>query len=60
MQGEPSSMIDWDLAVATAARMAGPGPDISRPDAEAVVAELREGATRSTSLVRDYTGLTAP
>jgi coenzyme F420 biosynthesis associated uncharacterized protein len=52
-------MIDWDLAVATASRLAGPGPDISRAQADAVVAELRAGANRSTGLVRDYTGLTA-
>ena len=32
---------------------------ISRGEAEAVVAELRAGAHRSTSLVRDYTGLVA-
>jgi coenzyme F420 biosynthesis associated uncharacterized protein len=52
-------MIDWDLAVAAASRLAGPGPVITRPEADAVVAELREGANRSTGLVRDYTGLTA-
>src|SRR3978361_1388688 len=53
------SMIDWDLAVATASRLAGPGPTISRPDADAVVAELRAGADGSTALVRDFTGLQA-
>ncbi len=53
------AMIDWDLAVATASRVAGPGPLISRTDAEATVAELRAGANRSTSLVRDFTGLEA-
>jgi coenzyme F420 biosynthesis associated uncharacterized protein len=52
-------MIDWDLAVAAASRLAGPGPVITRPEADAVVAELREGANRSTGLVRDYTGLVA-
>jgi coenzyme F420 biosynthesis associated uncharacterized protein len=55
----PRTMIDWDLAVATATRLAGPGPDITREDADAVVAELRAGANRSTGLVREYTGLTA-
>jgi coenzyme F420 biosynthesis associated uncharacterized protein len=39
--------------------MAGPGPVISRPDADAAVAELRAGANRSTGLVRDFTGLEA-
>ena len=53
------TMIDWDLAVATASRMAGPGPAISRPQADAVVAELRAGADRSTPLVREFTGLVA-
>jgi len=55
-----STMIDWDLAVAAASRMAGPGPMISRADADAVVAELRAGAERSTPLVREFTGLVAP
>jgi coenzyme F420 biosynthesis associated uncharacterized protein len=54
-----STMIDWDLAVATASRMAGPGPVTSRPQADAAVAELRAGAARSTGLVRDFTGLEA-
>jgi len=53
------SMIDWDLAVAAASRMAGPGPSIGRAEAEAVVAELKAGADRSTALVRDFTGLAA-
>jgi len=55
----PRTMIDWDLAVATASRLAGPGPQIGRADAEATVAELRADAERSTGLVRDYTGLVA-
>src|SRR6476661_3307920 len=52
-------MIDWDLAVSVAARLAGPGPVVSRDEADEVVAELKQGAARSTPLVRDYTGLTA-
>ena len=59
MAGNRSTMIDWDLAVTAASKMSGPGPMISRGEAEAVVAELRAGAHRSTSLVRDYTGLVA-
>lgn len=55
-----STMIDWDLAVLTASKMSGPGPAVSREAAEAAVAELREGAARSTPLVRDFTGLVAP
>jgi coenzyme F420 biosynthesis associated uncharacterized protein len=56
---ERSTMIDWDFAVATASRLAGPGPSVSRAEADEVVAELREGAHSSTPLVRDYTGLVA-
>ena len=54
-----STMIDWDLAVLTASKMSGPGPMVSRAEADAVVTELREGAHRSTPLVREYTGLVA-
>src|SRR3954468_3892932 len=53
------TMVDWDLAVSAAARLAGPGPTITRPEAEAVVAELRADADRSTGLVREFTGLEA-
>src|SRR5262245_44665119 len=53
------TMIDWDLAVSTATRLAGPGPVITRPEADAVVAELRAGAEKSTPLVRDFSGLDA-
>ncbi|QNN54984.1 zinc-dependent metalloprotease [Nocardioides mesophilus] len=52
-------MIDWDLAVSAASRMAGPGPNISRAEAEDAVAELRGGAGLSTPLVREFTGLVA-
>lgn len=52
-------MIDWNLAVATASRLAGPGPVVSRSEADEVVAELRAGAERSTPLVREFTGLVA-
>ena len=52
-------MIDWDLAVATATRLAGQGPTVSKDEADEVVEELRAGADRSTPLVREFTGLTA-
>jgi coenzyme F420 biosynthesis associated uncharacterized protein len=52
-------MVDWRLAVSLGSRIAGDGPQISRIDADAVVAELRGGANRSTGLVRDFTGLVA-
>lgn len=53
-------MIDWDLAVLTASKMSGTAPAVSREQADAVVEELREGARRSTPLVRDFSGLAAP
>jgi coenzyme F420 biosynthesis associated uncharacterized protein len=52
-------MVDWDLAVSIGSRIAGEGPDITREDAVAAVAELRAHADRSTGLVRDFTGLVA-
>ncbi len=54
-----STMIDWDLAVTAASKMAGPGPTVPKAEADAVVAELRAGAERSTPLVREFTGLVA-
>jgi len=53
-------MVDWDFAVSVGARLAGEGPVVSRAEAADAVAELRDGATRSTGLVRDFTGLDAP
>lgn len=50
-------MIDWDLAVRLGSRLSGEGPRATRAEADAVVAELRAGARRSTPLVRDFTGL---
>ena len=48
------------LAVSLGSRLAGAGPEVSAAEAAAtVVAELRDGAERSTAYVRDYTGLDA-
>ena len=55
--GPAPEMVDWDLAVSLGSRLAGEGPTVSREEADAVVAELRAGAARSTPLVRDFTGL---
>jgi coenzyme F420 biosynthesis associated uncharacterized protein len=52
-------MVDWDFAVNLGAKVAGVGPDVSAEDAAAAVSELREGARRSTGLVREFTGLHA-
>jgi coenzyme F420 biosynthesis associated uncharacterized protein len=54
-----AEMIDWELAINVGSRFAGAGPEVSRDEAEAVVAELRDDAARSTALVREYTGLVA-
>ena len=48
-------MVDWKLAVATATRLVRPGPDISRDEARAVVAELRRHAKASEEHVRAFT-----
>ena len=54
-----TEMVDWALAVSLGSRLAGAGPEVSSDEAAATVAELREGATRSTAYVRDFTGLDA-
>ena len=54
-----TSMIDWDLAVSLATRLAGEGPQVSARQAASAVAELRADAERSTGLVRDFPGLEA-
>ncbi|GAA1981001.1 zinc-dependent metalloprotease [Kitasatospora viridis] len=52
-------MVDWNLAVATATRLARPGPAVSREEAAAVVAELREHARAAEGAVREYTRMVA-
>ncbi|MEV7893254.1 zinc-dependent metalloprotease [Streptomyces cyaneofuscatus] len=50
-----AEMVDWNLAVATATRLVRPGPEISREEARAVVAELRRQAKASEEHVRAFT-----
>ncbi|MEU9676066.1 zinc-dependent metalloprotease [Streptomyces parvus] len=50
-----AQMVDWNLAVATATRLVRSGPDISREEARAVVAELRRHAKASEEHVRLFT-----
>ncbi|WP_405663995.1 zinc-dependent metalloprotease [Streptomyces sp. NBC_01166] len=50
-----AEMVDWNLAVATATRFVRPGPEISREEARAVVAELRRHAKASEEHVRSFT-----
>jgi coenzyme F420 biosynthesis associated uncharacterized protein len=54
-----TEMVDWQLAVTLGTRIAGAGPEVTSDEAAATVAELREGADRSTSYVREFTGLEA-
>jgi coenzyme F420 biosynthesis associated uncharacterized protein len=55
--GEAAEVIDWELAVSTARRLARPGPDVTVAEARQVVTELRAFAAEATDPVRDYTGL---
>lgn len=48
-------MVDWNLAVATATRFVRPGPEVTREEARAVVAELRRHAKASEEHVRRFT-----
>ncbi|MFJ1972310.1 zinc-dependent metalloprotease [Streptomyces sp. NPDC087903] len=50
-----SGMVDWNLAVATATRLVRPGPEVSREEARAVVAELRRHAKAAEGHVRGFT-----
>jgi coenzyme F420 biosynthesis associated uncharacterized protein len=50
-----SEMVDWNLAVATAQRLTRPGPEVSRDEARAIVAELRKHAQASEAHVRGFT-----
>ncbi|MEV6397259.1 zinc-dependent metalloprotease [Streptomyces sp. NPDC051907] len=50
-----AEMVDWNLAVATATRFVRPGPEVSRDEARAVVAELRRHAKASEEHVRAFT-----
>ncbi|MFF0185033.1 zinc-dependent metalloprotease [Streptomyces sp. NPDC005244] len=50
-----TGMVDWNLAVATATRLVRPGPEVSRDEARAIVAELRRHAKSSEEHVRGFT-----
>jgi coenzyme F420 biosynthesis associated uncharacterized protein len=54
---QPIGMVDWDLAVSTAGRLMRPGPQVSRSEANAVVAALRRLADVADGHVRELTGL---
>ncbi len=52
-----TQLVDWDLAVATASRLAGGGPSVSYAEAADVVAELRRATDESEAHVREFTQL---
>ncbi|MGB9378765.1 MAG: zinc-dependent metalloprotease [Mycobacteriales bacterium] len=54
-----TQMVDWNLAVATASRLAGGGPSVTYAEAAAVVAELRRATDESEAHVFDFTHLQA-
>ncbi|QMU74898.1 zinc-dependent metalloprotease [Streptacidiphilus sp. PB12-B1b] len=55
-----ADMVDWSLAVSTATRLVRPGPEVSREEAGAAVAELRRHAASSERHVREFTGMGSP
>ncbi|MGK4582437.1 zinc-dependent metalloprotease [Kitasatospora sp. HPMI-4] len=52
-----ADMVDWELAVATATRLARPGPEVTREQAREVVSELHRHALAAEEHVREYTGM---
>jgi coenzyme F420 biosynthesis associated uncharacterized protein len=50
-------LVDWDLAAATARRLARPGPEVTPAQAADVVAEVHDAAVRSRPHVAEITGL---
>ena len=55
-----SSMVDWDLAVATGRRLVSPGPSVTAEEARAAVTQLKAFAVESHGHVSAFTGLHAP
>ena len=53
-------LVDWELANATARRLARPGPAVSAQEAAHIVAELRDLAVSAQPHVEAITGLHAP
>jgi coenzyme F420 biosynthesis associated uncharacterized protein len=57
---DATGMVDWNLAVTTATRFSRPGPEVTREEARAVVAELHRHAAMAERHVHDFTGMPAP
>ncbi|MBD0292720.1 MAG: zinc-dependent metalloprotease [Jiangellaceae bacterium] len=54
---ESAEMVDWDLAVATARRLANPGPPVTEEEARSVVTDLKRFAAEASGHVQSYTRL---
>ncbi|PRY43187.1 putative hydrolase/coenzyme F420 biosynthesis associated uncharacterized protein [Geodermatophilus tzadiensis] len=52
-----SALVDWELAGRTARRLTGPGPETTREEAAAVVAELHRASATAVAHVEGLTGL---
>jgi coenzyme F420 biosynthesis associated uncharacterized protein len=52
-----SELVDWDLAAAIGRRLVSPGPQLTRAEADDVVAELRRLALEAERHVVEYTHL---
>ncbi|HSP37888.1 MAG TPA: zinc-dependent metalloprotease [Frankiaceae bacterium] len=50
-------LVDWDIAVATGRRLVRPGPQLTRAEADEIVADLRELAVEAEKHVVEYTRL---
>jgi coenzyme F420 biosynthesis associated uncharacterized protein len=57
---EALRLIDWDLATATAIKLAPRGPAVTRDEAFAAVGQLRELAVDADEHVAAFTGMKAP
>jgi coenzyme F420 biosynthesis associated uncharacterized protein len=57
---EPARLIDWDLAIATAVKLAPRGPAVTRDEAFGAVRHLRELAVEAEDHVAAFTGMKAP
>ncbi len=57
--GQGTSLINWELAASTAAKLAPAGPALSGAEIGAAVADLRVMADRSVPYVHEITGLDA-
>ncbi len=56
---EPVRLIDWDLATATATRLAPRGPVVTRAQAHEAVRSLRALAVEAEDHVAEFTGMSA-